>query len=203
MNENGRYIWIGVGAVLLMAAGLLISYTWKKNQGVHAQDSDLTLQDLSLSGSSDSIVSMPQDSIKADSLAALAKKRNQILNEVRHIADGEGFRWQTALKDIRFREPAEALLPNLEQDGAALRDSLEQAMATDSIWVKHLAGHDGAADSLLLFYDEHLNSWQQRLSLQIELLPTALQALEAQQITNREYSTILKQVKTLEKKRKQ
>ena len=92
MNENGRYIWIGVGAVLLMAAGLLISYTWKKNQGVHAQDSDLTLQDLSLSGSSDSIVSMPQDSIKADSLAALAKKRNQILNEVRHIADGEGFK---------------------------------------------------------------------------------------------------------------
>ncbi len=201
MNENSRYIYIIITAVVLMAVGLYVSYRWKMSKGVRAQESSLTLFDLRGSTSAfDSVQSSATDTLPSDSVIARAKQTKMIYTEVRDIADTEGFRWQTALKDYRFREPAQALLTNLEQDGVVLRDSLRQALETDSTWQTNLKGRTNAQDSLLLFYDERLASWQQRLSEQIELLPTALQAFEAQQISDKEYKRILKQVAALEKK---
>lgn len=115
------------------------------------------------------------------------------------MADKEGFRWQTELQQYRFREQAEAVLFCLEQDGEVVRDSLVTLlMDTASVFAQRVTPDD----SLLLFFDERLASWQERLDTQTQLLPTALQALEAQQISDKEYSQIIKQVSSLQKRRR-
>lgn len=186
MNENLRYLYIILAAVLLMAAGLFVSYRIKMNRGVRATESNLTLSDLMSPAATDSVVAEADTLADRDTIR-LAVERHQREQQIYKIADTEGFRWQTALQKHRFREPAEALLINLEQEGAVLRDSL---------------GGLKDADVVLPLFDQRLATWQQRLSQQTQLLPTALQALEAQQISDREYQTVLNQVAQLEKKRK-
>lgn len=200
MNENWRYLYIALGAVTLMVAGLLVSYRWKMNRGVRPSESSLTLFDLKGQVSSfDSIAPLRSDSVEPDSALNKQLLLKQQKTLVRDMADKEGFRWQTELQQYRFREQAEAVLFCLEQDGEVVRDSLVTLlMDTASVFAQRVTPDD----SLLLFFDERLASWQERLDTQTQLLPTALQALEAQQISDKEYSQIIKQVSSLQKRRR-
>ena len=200
MNENWRYLYIALGAVTLMVAGLLVSYRWKMSRGVRPSESSLTLFDLKGQVSSfDSIAPLRSDSVEPDSALNKQLLLKQQKTLVRDMADEEGFRWQTELQQYRFREQAEAVLFCLEQDGEVVRDSLVTLlMDTASVFAQRVTPDD----SLLLFFDERLASWQERLDTQTQLLPTALQALEAQQISDKEYSQIIKQVSSLQKRRR-
>ena len=200
MNENWRYLYIALGAVTLMVAGLLVSYRWKMSRGARPSESSLTLFDLKGQVSSfDSIAPLRSDSVEPDSALNKQLLLKQQKTLVRDMADKEGFRWQTELQQYRFREQAEAVLFCLEQDGEVVRDSLVTLlMDTASVFAQRVTPDD----SLLLFFDERLASWQERLDTQTQLLPTALQALEAQQISDKEYSQIIKQVSSLQKRRR-
>lgn len=200
MNENWRYLYIALGTVTLMVAGLLVSYRWKMNRGIRPSESSLTLFDLKGQVSSfDSIAPLRSDSVEPDSALNKQLLLKQQKTLVRDMADKEGFRWQTELQQYRFREQAEAVLFCLEQDGEVVRDSLVTLlMDTASVFAQRVTPDD----SLLLFFDERLASWQERLDTQTQLLPTALQALEAQQISDKEYSQIIKQVSSLQKRRR-
>lgn len=73
-------------------------------------------------------------------------------------------------------------MAKMDEESVALRDSLEEEYASH---VEH--------DSLMRTYDRELQRWQERLMQEVELLPTARQALDAEQITETEYRKILKE----------
>ncbi len=103
MNENWRYLYIALGAVTLMVAGLLVSYRWKMSRGVRPSESSLTLFDLKGQVSSfDSIAPLRSDSVEPDSALNKQLLLKQQKTLVRDMADEEGFRWQTELQQYRF-----------------------------------------------------------------------------------------------------
>ena len=186
MEENGRYIVIIAGAVVLMALGILGAYKWEQHKHITRSSATLAMQqefDNSPSGASGAqkpdSVPAEQKTSSADSLAQMRREWKETQKKVRGLAEREGYRWQQALTEHRFREPAERCMERLEEEAQVVRDTIEIRYAQHA-----------KRDSLMFFFDEELDSWRSRLREQVEMLPTARQALEAEQITEKEYEKL-------------
>lgn len=191
MEENGRYIILIVGAVVLMGMGIGGAYLWEKHRRVTRSSAVLELDEMFDQSAVQAGEAKPrQDTAKveektlthADSVMMQRREMPKTVREVRQRAEQEGFRWQQALQMHRYREPAENCMAKMDEESVALRDSLEEEYASH---VEH--------DSLMRTYDRELQRWQERLMQEVELLPTARQALDAEQITETEYRKILKE----------
>ena len=191
MEENGRYIILIVGAVVLMGLVLGGAYVWEQHRRVTRSSAVLELDEMFDQSAVQPGDAKPvQDTIKveqpapthADTLAMQRREMSATVREVRQRAEQEGFRWQQALQAYRFREPAENCMTHMTEENGTVRDSLDEAYATH-------VGHD----SLMRTYDRELLRWHERLSREVEMLPTARQALEAEQITEAEYRKIMKE----------
>ena len=191
MEENGRYIILIVGAVVLMGIGMGGAYLWERHQRVTRSSAVLELDEMFDQSAVQPDATKPtQDTAKteekalthADTVKMQRREMPKTVRELRQLAEQEGFRWQQALQAHRFREPAENCMAKMDEESVALRDSLEEEYASH---VEH--------DSLMRTYDRELQRWQERLMQEVELLPTARQALDAEQITETEYRKILKE----------
>jgi len=191
MEESGRYIILIVGAVVLMALALGGAYVWEQHRRVTRSSAVLELDEMFDQPTEQPTASRPkQDTASAEALVpthadSVAMQRREMaatVREVRQRAEQEGFRWQQAVQAYRFREQAENCMARMTEESGALRDSLEQEYATH-------VGHD----SLMRTFDRELLRWQERLTREVEMLPTARQALDAEQITEAEYRKIMKE----------
>lgn len=191
MEENGRYIILIVGAVVLMGIGMGGAYLWERHQRVTRSSAVLELDEMfdqsavqpdATKSTQDTAKTLEKAPTHADTVKIQRREMPKTVRELRQLAEQEGFRWQQALKEHRFRETAENCMAKMDEESNALRDSLDEAYATH---VEH--------DSLMRTYDRELERWQERLMQEVELLPTARQALDAEQITEAEYRKILKE----------
>lgn len=191
MNENSRYIVLILGAVVLMSIGLWGAYKWQQSRHITRESASLELHDMfDQSAFKSEPTPSKSDTIVADDKQAardsLMKQQQQLQlaqRTVRMAAEKEGYFWQQSLSDFRFREPAEGCMPVLEEHAERLRDSLMVVYESyENI------------DSLQATYDRELQVWHDRLEQQVQMLPTAQQALEAEQITQDEYKKIISSI---------
>lgn len=192
MNENSRYIYLIGAAIVLMSLGLWGAYKWEQGRrvtresaipdAIHPMFNSSNQESQSTPEKTDTI---PTDNKKmvADSLMKQRKAFEGQLRSIRHEAEREGYRWQQALSQYRFREPAEECMTLLKEHGERVRDSLLGVYKSDE-----------AKDSLMACFDREIDACHVRLLQQVFMLPTAKQALDAEQITQDEYNQIISSI---------
>ena len=107
MEENGRYIILIVGAVVLMGIGMGGAYLWERHQRVTRSSAVLELDEMFDQSAVQPDATKPtQDTVKteekalthADTVKIQRREMPTTVRELRQLAEQEGFRWQQALK---------------------------------------------------------------------------------------------------------
>lgn len=189
MEENGRYIAIVAGALVLMALALGGAYYLEHRGRItrHSATLDLQRQVVVVQSSSETTV-VPGDTTvvvspaQTDSTTEVPMDKDVLCRQVCRLAEQTCYHWQQKIDAVRFREPAECRLAEMQACGERMRDSLQTLYA---------ARKDVAF--LLGKFDAEWQRWYQRLTVQVAMLPTAYDAYEAEQISEAEYKQIQKE----------